>query len=79
MESLLPSVKGTRSVFAERTGSGYFLDFEWNREELARYGLSMEEAQSAIEKAIGGENVTTTIEGQGTLPGECPLHARFPV
>jgi len=68
VESVLPSVKGTRSVFAERTGSGYFLDFEWNREELARYGLSMEEAQSAIEKAIGGQNVTTTIEGRERYP-----------
>jgi Cu(I)/Ag(I) efflux system membrane protein CusA/SilA len=68
VESLLQSVKGTRSVFAERTGSGYFLDFEWNREELARYGLSMEEAQSAIEKAIGGQNVTTTIEGRERYP-----------
>ncbi len=35
IEALLPSVKGTRSVFAERTGSGYFLDFEWDREQLA--------------------------------------------
>ena len=68
VESLLPSVKGTRSVFAERTGSGYFLDFEWNREELARYGLSMEEAQEVIEKAIGGENVTTTVEGRERYP-----------
>jgi Cu(I)/Ag(I) efflux system membrane protein CusA/SilA len=68
VESLLPSVKGTRSVFAERTGSGYFLDFEWNREELARYGLSMEEAQSAVEQAIGGQNVTTTIEGRERYP-----------
>ncbi|MBP1740219.1 MAG: heavy metal efflux pump, CzcA family, partial [Deltaproteobacteria bacterium] len=68
VESLLPSVKGTRSVFAERTGSGYFLDFEWNREELARYGLSMEEVQSAIEQAIGGQNVTTTIEGRERYP-----------
>jgi Cu(I)/Ag(I) efflux system membrane protein CusA/SilA len=68
IESLLPSVKGTRSVFAERTGSGYFLDFEWNREELARYGLSVEEAQAVIEKAIGGENVTTTVEGRERYP-----------
>jgi Cu(I)/Ag(I) efflux system membrane protein CusA/SilA len=68
VESLLPTVRGTRSVFAERTGSGYFLDFEWNREELARYGLSMEEAQSAIEDAIGGQNVTTTIEGRERYP-----------
>jgi len=68
IESVLPSVKGTRSVFAERTGSGYFLDFEWNREALARYGLSVEEAQEVIEKAIGGENVTTTVEGRERYP-----------
>jgi Cu(I)/Ag(I) efflux system membrane protein CusA/SilA len=68
IESVLPTVKGTRSVFAERTGSGYFLDFEWNREALARYGLSIEEAQEVIEKAIGGENVTTTVEGRERYP-----------
>ena len=68
IESVLPSVKGTRSVFAERTGSGYFLDFEWNREALARYGLSIEEAQEVIERAIGGENVTTTVEGRERYP-----------
>jgi hypothetical protein len=61
-------VKGTRSVFAERTGSGYFLDFHWNREELARYGLSVEEAQEVVSRAIGGENVTTTVEGRERYP-----------
>lgn len=68
IESLLPSVEGTRSVFAERTGSGYFLDFEWNREELAFAGLSVEEAQAAVQSAIGGENVGTTIEGRERYP-----------
>ncbi len=68
IESVLPVVPGTRSVFAERTGSGFFLDFQWNREELARYGLNVEEAQEAIEKAIGGENVTTFITGQERYP-----------
>ena len=68
IESILPSVKGTRSVFAERTGSGYFLDFEWKREELARYNLSVEEAQAVVEKAIGGDNVTTTVEGRERYP-----------
>jgi copper/silver efflux system protein len=68
IESVLSSVKGTRSVFAERTGSGYFLDFEWNLEALARYGLSMDEAQDVVSKAIGGENVTTTVEGRERYP-----------
>ncbi len=68
IEALLPAVKGTRSVFAERTASGYFLDIEWNRKELARYGLSMKDAQAAVENAIGGENVTTTVEGRERYP-----------
>lgn len=64
IEALLPKVMGTRSVFAEKTGSGYFLDFEWNREQLAFFGLSMDEAQVAVQNAIGGETVTTTVEGR---------------
>jgi copper/silver efflux system protein len=64
IESILPAVKGTRSVFAERTGSGYFLDFDWRREELARYGLSIADVQEVIATAIGGDNVTTTVEGR---------------
>jgi copper/silver efflux system protein len=68
IEALLPAVKGTRSVFAERTGGGYFLDIEWNREELARYGLSVKEAQEVVQSAIGGENVTTTVEGRERYP-----------
>jgi Cu(I)/Ag(I) efflux system membrane protein CusA/SilA len=64
IESVLPSVRGTRSVFAERTGSGYFLDFRWNRETLGLYGLNVDDAQAAVQNAIGGENVTTTVEGR---------------
>jgi Cu(I)/Ag(I) efflux system membrane protein CusA/SilA len=68
IEAVLPSVSGTRNVFAERTGSGFFLDIEWNRDALARYGLSVEAAQSVVQNAIGGENVTTTIEGRERYP-----------
>lgn len=68
VEAALGSVLGTRGVFAERTGGGYFLDFDWNREELARYGLTVDEAQQAIQNAIGGENVTTTIQGSERYP-----------
>jgi Cu(I)/Ag(I) efflux system membrane protein CusA/SilA len=64
VESVLASVPGTRSVFAERTAEGYFLDFDWNREALARYGLTIDEAQAAVQNAIGGENITTTVEGR---------------
>ncbi len=51
IEALLPKVQGTRSVFAERTGGGYFLDFEWNRDALARYGLSIDDAQRRGDRA----------------------------
>ena len=68
IEGILPKVRGTRNVFAERTGGGYFLDFDWKREEMARYGLSMEDVQSVLMSAVGGENVTTTIEGRERYP-----------
>ena len=68
VEKVLAQVPGTRSVFAERTGTGYFLDVDWKREELARYGLSIDDVQSVVQNAIGGENVTTTIEGRERYP-----------
>jgi len=68
LEKLLVNVPGTRSVFAERTSGGYFLDFDWKRDELARYGLSIDDAQSVVMSAIGGDNVTTTIEGRERYP-----------
>jgi Cu(I)/Ag(I) efflux system membrane protein CusA/SilA len=67
-EALLNSVSGTRSVFAERTGGGYFLDIDWNRDELARNGLRMEEVQMVVQNAIGGENVTTVVQGRERYP-----------
>jgi Cu(I)/Ag(I) efflux system membrane protein CusA/SilA len=68
IEAALPTVRGTRSVFAERTGGGYFLDFNWRREELARYGLTVDEAQQVVSSAIGGDNVTVAIEGRERYP-----------
>lgn len=68
IEAVLPQVAGTRSVFAERTGGGYFLDIRWKREELARYGLTIDEAQVVVMNAVGGENVTTTVEGRERYP-----------
>ena len=68
LEALLPKVPGTRSVFAERTSGGFFLDFVWKRDELARYGLSIDDVQMVVMSAVGGENVTTTIEGRERYP-----------
>jgi Cu(I)/Ag(I) efflux system membrane protein CusA/SilA len=63
VESLLKSVNGTRAVFSERTAGGYFLDLKWDREQLARYGVSVQDAQSVVDNAISGENVSTVVDG----------------
>ncbi len=68
IESALKNVRGTRSVFAERVTGGYFLDFKLKRDQLARYGLSVEEANEVIMTAIGGESVTSTVEGRERYP-----------
>ena len=68
IEALLPAVRGTRSVFAERAGHGYFLDVVWDRDALGRYGLAVEEAQQVLQSAVGGENVSTTFEGRARYP-----------
>ncbi len=68
LENILREVPGTRSVYAERTAGGYYIDFDLRREELARYGLTVEDAQMIIQSAIGGENVSTTIEGRERYP-----------
>ena len=64
IERIIPSVPGTRGAFAERTSGGFFVDFDWKRDELARYGLSMDDAQTVVMSAIGGDTVTTTVEGR---------------
>jgi Cu(I)/Ag(I) efflux system membrane protein CusA/SilA len=74
VEGLLRTVPGTRSVFAERAAGGYFVDFDLKREELARYGLSVAQVQNVILSAVGGENVTTTVEGRARFP----VNVRYP-
>lgn len=64
LESILAKVPGTRSAFAERTAGGYFLDFRMKREDLARYGLTIKEAEMVVQSAVGGEPISTTVEGR---------------
>ena len=64
IEMVLQNVPGSNSVFAERAAGGYFLDFTLKREELARYGLTIDEANDVVMSAVGGENVSTTVEGR---------------
>ncbi len=66
--SILPSVPGTRGVFAERTNQGYYLDVVWRRDDLARYGITMKQAEDVLSSAIGGENVTTVYQGSSRYP-----------
>jgi Cu(I)/Ag(I) efflux system membrane protein CusA/SilA len=68
VERLLTRVGGTRSVFSERVGSGYFLDFDLKRDRLARYGLTIDEAQAVVLNAIGGDNISSTVEGRERYP-----------
>ena len=64
IEHTLAKVPGTRSVYAERVSGGYFLDFNLRRGQLARYGLTVDDVEAYIMSAVGGENVSTTIEGR---------------
>lgn len=74
LEIIMREIPGTRSVFAERVAGGYFVDFDLKRDQLARYGLSVADAQGVVMSAIGGENVTTTIEGRERYP----VNVRYP-
>ena len=64
LEMILKDVPGTRSIYAERVAGGYFVDFDLNRDAIARYGLSIADVQMVVMSAIGGETITTTIEGR---------------
>jgi Cu(I)/Ag(I) efflux system membrane protein CusA/SilA len=68
LEEALKEVPGTRNIYAERVTGGYYLDFVIRREEIARYGLTVEEVQAVLETAIGGMTVTTTVEGRERYP-----------
>jgi Cu(I)/Ag(I) efflux system membrane protein CusA/SilA len=68
IEAKIRPIAGTRTVYAERTSGGYYVDIVFNRDELARYGIPMEEAQMIVASAIGGENVSYTVEGLERYP-----------
>jgi Cu(I)/Ag(I) efflux system membrane protein CusA/SilA len=68
IERALSDLPDTRSAFAERATSGYFLDFTVNREAAARYGLTVGDVNDVVETAIGGKTITTTVEGRERYP-----------
>jgi Cu(I)/Ag(I) efflux system membrane protein CusA/SilA len=74
LEHHLKDVPGTRSVYAERVTTGYFLDIAVKRDEAARYGLTVDDVGEVIQAAIGGMNLTTTVEGRARYP----VNVRYP-
>ena len=74
LEQIVSRVPGTRSVFGERVSGGYFVDFDIDRAAIGRYGLTVEDVQQTIMTAVGGENVSTTIEGRERYP----INIRYP-
>jgi Cu(I)/Ag(I) efflux system membrane protein CusA/SilA len=68
IEAILAKEPGTLSVYAERVVGGNYLDFDIDRREIARYGLSVGDVQDVIQSAIGGMNVTWTVEGLQRYP-----------
>ncbi|HLN80452.1 MAG TPA: CusA/CzcA family heavy metal efflux RND transporter [Thermoanaerobaculia bacterium] len=74
LEQIVAKIPGTRSVYGERVAGGYFVDFDLKRREIARYGLTIQEVQEVIMTAIGGDNVSTTVEGRERYP----INVRYP-
>ncbi|KAA0576131.1 efflux RND transporter permease subunit [Azospirillum sp. B21] len=64
IEAVVKQVPGTTSAYAERIVGGFYLEIDPNREQLARYGLTVGDLQDTILTALGGEMVTTTVEGR---------------
>ncbi len=68
IEQVAKTIKGTRSAYAERSVGGNYVDFNINRNAIARYGLTIEDVQDVIMSAIGGMNITKTVEGLERYP-----------
>ena len=74
IEMAMKTIPDTLSAFGDRAVGGYFIDFDINREEAARYGLTVGDIQDVIMTAIGGVNVTYTVEGLERYP----VNLRYP-
>jgi Cu(I)/Ag(I) efflux system membrane protein CusA/SilA len=74
IERAMKSMPDTLSAFGDRAVGGYYLDFDINRDKAARYGLTVGDVQDVIQSAIGGMNVTYTVEGLERYP----VNVRYP-
>jgi Cu(I)/Ag(I) efflux system membrane protein CusA/SilA len=68
VERAVSQIPGTRSAFAERSTGGFYIDFDVKREEAARHGLSVADINMVVAQAIGGENISETVEGRQRYP-----------
>jgi Cu(I)/Ag(I) efflux system membrane protein CusA/SilA len=68
VEHAVAQIPGTRSAFAERSTGGFYIDFEVKREEAARHGLTVADINMVVAQAIGGENISETVEGRRRYP-----------
>ena len=74
LEKILPQVRGTTSVYSERVAGGRYIDIDINRDKAARLGLNISDVQDVVRTAIGGMNVTETVEGLERYP----VNLRYP-
>jgi Cu(I)/Ag(I) efflux system membrane protein CusA/SilA len=74
IENTLPEVEGTASVYSERVAGGRYIKVDISREKASRYGLNIDDVQQVVSTAIGGINVTQTVEGQERYP----VNVRYP-
>ncbi len=74
IEGIVNDVAGVTSVYAERAVGGKYVDIDINRDHIARYGLTVGDVQDVIKSALGGMNVTWTVEGQARYP----VNVRYP-
>ncbi|ASP37164.1 CusA/CzcA family heavy metal efflux RND transporter [Bacterioplanes sanyensis] len=77
LETLMADVPGTTSVYAERTVSGRYLDIRLRREQLARFGLTVQQAQQLLATAVGGKAVTQAVDGLRRYPVSVRLPQRY--
>ncbi|MBU6469933.1 MAG: CusA/CzcA family heavy metal efflux RND transporter [Gammaproteobacteria bacterium] len=74
LESILRPIRGTASVYADRTAAGRYVDVNINRDAAARFGLNISDVQDVIRTAVGGMNVTETVQGLQRFP----VNLRYP-
>jgi Cu(I)/Ag(I) efflux system membrane protein CusA/SilA len=68
IQNVLSGMSQVRSVFSEKVAQGFYVNVDVNRDEAARYGLTIADVQTAVESGIGGQNVTENIEGRERYP-----------